>query len=590
MKKIVWGLCLIGVATPASAAFWQQAKEDAEAKPESPVKVNVQGADEALAENLRALMPSLRNLVCDSPSDRVTRFIESSDEKLQNAAEGMGYFDAQFNVTPVRQGNCLALNVAVQPGEPVKVTQVNIQVTGEGKDLAGFREVLAAPPYQPGEVFVNKKYTDFKSSLNRTANNLGFFDAEYITREIQVNPDTHQAQVNLHFDTGKRYRVGKVDVQQDVLDQEHLNRFVRLREGEPYDMAAALKQQRILEGSGYYSDVQVRSNHQQATEGAVPVEIKAQRGKRYTYAGKLGYGTDTGMRSETGMDIHWVNKKGHQFSTKAVVAQKEQSVEATYKVPLWHPENEYTSVSAGWKKSDSDNIKSKALKLGVDYNRRRESDWQQTVFINYLDETTQVTGDPATHSQLTLLGARAKKTKSNDTLFPSKGWSLSAEVQGAQKGVLSDQSIAQGKVQGKYLQTFDNRGKLILQGSAGTTLSNALNEVPKSLRFFAGGQNSVRGYAFEALGEKNAAGEVVGGKHLLTSSAEYEHPLANKWSAAAFVDAGNAFDTTTNLSMKVGAGVGVRWKSPLGPVRADVAVPKDNTRDVQFYFSLGPDL
>jgi translocation and assembly module TamA len=296
------------------------------------------------------------------------------------------------------------------------------------------------------------------------------------------------------------------------------------------------------------------------------------------------------MRSETGMDIHWVNKKGHQFSTKAVVAQKEQSVEGTYKVPLWHPENEYTSVSAGWKKSDSDNIKSKALKLGVDYNRRRESDWQQTVFINYLDETTQVTGDPATHSQLTLLGARAKKTKSNDTLFPSKGWSLSAEVQGAQKGVLSDQSIAQGKVQGKYLQTFDNRGKLILQGSAGTTLSNALNEVPKSLRFFAGGQNSVRGYAFEALGEKNAAGEVVGGKHLLTSSAEYEHPLANKWSAAAFVDAGNAFDTTTNLSMKVGAGVGVRWKSPLGPVRADVAVPKDNTRDVQFYFSLGPDL
>jgi translocation and assembly module TamA len=590
MKKIVWGLCFMGVAAPASAAFWQQTKEDTEAKPESPVKVNVQGADGALAENLRALMPSLRNLKCDSPSDRVARFIESSGDKLQEAAQAMGYYDAQFHVTPTRQGNCLALNVAVQPGEPVKVTQVQVQVTGEGKNLDEFRELAATPPYQPGEPLVQQKYKDFKSSLNRAASNLGFFDAEYITREIRVDPDTRQAQIKLHFDTGKRYRVGKVDVAQDVLDQKHLNRYLRLREGDTYDVANVLKQQRVLEGSGYYSDVQVHSNRQQATNGAVPVEIEAQRGKRYTYAGQLGYGTDTGFRTEAGMDIHWVNSKGHQLSAKGKIAQKEQSVEATYKVPLWQPEYEYTSLSAGWKKSDNNDIKSKALKLGVDYNRRTDSDWQQTVFINYLDETTQVKGEAATRSQLTLLGARTKKTKTNDSLFPSRGWVVAAEVQGARKGILSDQSLMQGKLQGKYLQTFSNKGKLILQGTAGTTVANDLSKMPKSLRFFAGGQNSVRGYDFESLGEKNALGEVVGGKHLLTTSVEYEHPLVDKWSAAAFVDAGNAFDSTAKLTMKVGSGVGVRWKSPLGPVRADIAVPKDNARDVHFYFSLGPDL
>lgn len=590
MKQLVWGLCLLGAYPAASAAFFQQAREEPEAAPESPVKVNIQGADDALAGNMRALLPSLRNLQCDAPSDRVEHFVESADEKLQEAAEAMGYFDAHYQITPSRQANCLALNIAVQPGEPVKVTQVQVQVTGEGQNLDAFRDIVAQPPYQSGDVLVQQKYKDFKDSLTRAASNLGFFDASFITREIRVDPDTRQAQVALHFDTGKRYRVGDVAVQQDVLDQQHLQRFLRVRKGDVYDVAKVLEQQRLLEGSGYYSDVQVRSDHQHVANGEVPVGINAVRGKRYTYAGKLGYGTDTGFRTETGMTIHWVNAKGHSLDTKAVVAQQEQSVEATYKVPLFKPEHEYTSTSIGWKKSDNNDIKSTAFKTSVDYNRRSDSDWQQTVFINYLDEKTQVKGDPATRSQLTLLGARVKKVKADDALFPSKGWMVSAEVQGAQKGVLSDQSVTQEKVQGKYLYTFDNQGKVIAQGTAGTTQTRNFDNLPKSLRFFAGGQSSVRGYDFESLGEKNAAGEVVGGKHLLTTSLEYEHPLQDKWSAAAFVDAGNAFNHPANMSMKVGMGVGVRWKSPLGAVRADIAVPKGNTRDAHFYFSLGPDL
>lgn len=590
MKKIVWGLCLMGAASPGFAAFFQSTDATAETKGESPVKVTVQGADKVLADNLTAFMPSLRNLKCDSPTDRVGRFIESSNEKLQEGAEALGYYNARFSVTPVKQGNCLALHVAVQPGEPVLVTQTDIQLTGDGKDLPRFRDIMAVPPYQRGDVLVHQKYEDFKASLSRTANNLGFFDAEYLTREIQVDPDTRQAQIRLHFDTGKRYTVGKVAVTQDVLDDKHLNRYLRVQEGDDYNVENLLKQQRILEGSGYYGDVHIRGNYQQAEQGAVPVEIEANRRKRYTYTGRVGYATDTGWRTEAGMDIHWVNPKGHSVTTKALAAQNEQSVEGAYKVPLWHPEHEYTSLSAGWKRSNNNDIKSRGFKTGLDYNRRTDNDWQQTVFVNYLNETTQVTGEPENNSQLTLVGGRVKKTKSDDLLFPTEGWQVSAEVQGAQKGVLSDQTVLQGKVQGKHLQTFDNKGKLILQVGAGTTVTNDLNEMPKSLRFFAGGQNSVRGYDFESLGETNDAGDVIGGKHLLTGGVEYEHPVADKWGAAAFVDAGNAFDNTAHMSMKVGAGVGVRWKSPLGPVRADIATPKDNQSDIHFYFSLGPDL
>lgn len=590
IKQFVCGLCLLGVGTPGLAAFFQQTEEEAAAKEESPVKVSFEGADTALADNLRAFMPSLRNLKCDSSNDRVARFIESATEKLQEGAQAMGYYDARFNVTSLRRENCWVLGVAVQPGQPVTVTQVDVTLTGSGKDLRDFQDIMATPPYHPGDVLVHKPYEDFKASLSRTANNLGFFDAQYQTREIRVDPDTRQAQVELHFDTGDRYQIGSVTVEQDVLGDKYLKRYVRVHEGDAYNAENLLKQQQILEGSGYYSDVQVRGHYQDAQGGLVPVEINAERRKRYTYTSRLGYGTDTGFRVEGGMDIHWVNSKGHQLQSAAKVGQQEQSVETTYKVPLWHPEHEYASLSAGWRHSDNGDIESKGVKLGLDYNRRSKDDWQQTVFTNYVDETTQVTGEPEIHSQLTLLGGRVKKTKSDDPLFPTNGWQLAAEVQGAAKGMLSDQSLLQGKVGGKYLHTLDNHDKLILQGAAGATLTNDLNEMPKSLRFFAGGQNSVRGYDFESLGATNENGEVIGGKHLLTSSAEYEHPLAESWSAAAFVDAGDAFDDWSSVNMKIGAGAGVRYKSPLGPVRADIAVPKDNASDVHYYFSLGPDL
>ena len=117
-----------------------------------------------------------------------------------------------------------------------------------------------------------------------------------------------------------------------------------------------------------------------------------------------------------------------------------------------------------------------------------------------------------------------------------------------------------------------------------------LSRLPKQLRFFAGGDNSVRGYGFESLGERNAAGAVVGGKHLLTGSIEYEHPVRDDWGLALFVDTGNAFNDWDSIDLKTGAGFGARWKSPIGPVRVDVAWPVDDFSDPHLHLNIGPDL
>lgn len=587
LKKMVTTASLAGFLFQPQAFAEDEAIVAAE---KSPVKVNVSGAPESLADNLKAHLPSLRNLDCQSGADRVERFIEAAQDKLAGGAEAMGYFSSVFKVTPARQSDCWVLNIAVEPGEPVRVRAVDIELAGDGRTLPVFQEMMASPPYKTGDVLVTQPYEDFKSGLSSAASRLGFFDAGFKERRIAVNPDTLTADVKLHFETGKRYRIGKVTVEQEVLEQRYIDRYIRLKEGDIYDSDALLAQRRLLEGSGYYKDVQVSSRFGQAENGLVPVSIKAVRNKRYRYTANIGYASDTGVRAEGGMEARWVNRKGHKLDGKFRFSQHDPAVALTYKVPLWQPEHEYASISGGWSMSDNNDIRGEKLELEFNYNRRNSSDWQQTAFISFLDEQTEIQGGATTNSRLTLLGARVSKKVSDDTLFPTQGWRLQAEVKGAHDSILSDISLLQSGLEGKYLYTFNHKGKLITRGAFGASWTNEFDELPKSLRYFAGGQSSVRGYDFESIGARDAEGHVVGGHNLIVASFEYEYPVTEKISAAAFVDAGAAFDDWDNFGFDVGVGIGARYKSPLGPVRVDLAVPENDMSDVHFYFSLGPDL
>ena len=110
------------------------------------------------------------------------------------------------------------------------------------------------------------------------------------------------------------------------------------------------------------------------------------------------------------------------------------------------------------------------------------------------------------------------------------------------------------------------------------------------MRFFAGGDESVRGYGYRELGPVDESGHVIGGKYLLTGSIEYQHPVKDKIAVALFMDAGNAFnDWETDL--KYSAGIGVRWKTPVGRLKADIAVPNDQSKDdFRIHISFGVEI
>jgi translocation and assembly module TamA len=180
---------------------------------------------------------------------------------------------------------------------------------------------------------------------------------------------------------------------------------------------------------------------------------------------------------------------------------------------------------------------------------------------------------------------------SDELLRPNRGYRLAFELRGAHDGLLSTASLLQVRASARGLVRLGDAGRLLGRASIGVTGFAAIDELPASLRFFAGGDRSVRGYAYKSLGPLDDSGEVEGGRHMLTASIEYEHPVVgDDWWLAGFVDAGNAFNSD-QVNVKVGYGGGLRWYSPIGRIRLDIAFPSDREDDDwRIHFGLGTDL
>ncbi|MBT8442620.1 MAG: BamA/TamA family outer membrane protein, partial [Gammaproteobacteria bacterium] len=183
------------------------------------------------------------------------------------------------------------------------------------------------------------------------------------------------------------------------------------------------------------------------------------------------------------------------------------------------------------------------------------------------------------------------KLEADDALRPAHGYRLGLEISGANDSLGSDTTFVQVDATAKWIYSFENQSRFLIRGRLGFTSERNFEELPPSVRFFAGGDNSVRGYEFESLGPVDADGDVIGGDRIAVASVEYDFPFSASWSGAVFLDVGNAF-TGSDFDAKQGAGFGLRWQSPVGPIRFDIAWPIDDAveQGARLHVSLGADL
>jgi len=569
--------------------------------------IDVTGVDSELKKNIELHMP-VTIPECNADRGDVRQFFTTVKKHLRKASRALGYYDAEFVSGGKIVDGCWALRLRITPGKPSKIVSQSISVVGEGSNLPIFKKLLSELPYKVGDVLNHDLYSTFKTNLSEAAQARGFFDAEFLEHNIRVNPLAHQASVNLKLNTGKRYRYGEVTVEQDVLDDKTIQNYLVLRSGEPYKTEDLLKQQQLLQQSGYFKTINIEVLRDQASNAQVPVHISLSAKKRNAYKLRAGYGSDTGPRVIVEMNRRWTGRGGKQFKTLAQYSQKEKKVSLNLLNPQKKPEDDTLVYTIDWVETTEDSSESQVTTIGGKFTRKTPNDWVQSASLGLSYEETNfyVDDDFDINATYLLLGLGLEKTKADNLLFPLNGWRLKYETNFGSKAILSDQDVFQLKISGKHIKSVSNGGRILSRFDLGSTVVNDFSELPQSLRFYSGGQNSVRGYGFHDLGEIESVKDTdtgefedinIGGRNLLNLSLEYQHPINDQWSAAVFVDAGNAFDDWGNYSLEVGTGFGARWKSPIGPVRIDLGFPEkdDNFPEVDFknptvYLSVGSDL
>ena len=548
----------------------------------------VTGVEGALHDNVLVYL-EIDDLGCDTDDVLVRRALADAVGQATEALNAYGYY-APTITTQLGEGEgCWLAGIDVVTGEPVRLRGVDIRVEPPADNPLLFEPVTSGHMLVPGAQLSYAEYDGVKRQLLDIAVGRGYAEAVFTESRIDVYPEEGAADLVLHFEPGPRYALGEVTVNQSGLTPDFVNSFHELESGVPFDQRLLTTTFIDLNNSGYFSSVDVRALDADPVTRTIPVRIDLTASPRRVVSYGFGYSTDTGPRFRFARTIRRFNENGHQLMIDAMLSPVVSEFTSIYRMPVGDPRFDWLNFNLGVKREETDTSLARSIEAGVRRVVTRPNDWARTQYLSYIVEDFEVasqTGRP----HLLIPGVSWTRIRGDDAIRPSAGSKLAFELRAADEEFLSDTNFVQATATVKWVRTVTRRGRVLLRGGAGYTVDDVFADLPPSIRFFAGGDNSIRGFDFESLGPVDANGEVIGGNRLIELSAEYEHEIKPKWSLAVFADGGNAFDES-GLDVRTGAGIGTRWRSPVGPVRIDVAWPvNDPEHGPRLHISLGPDL
>lgn len=535
------------------------------------IDIDIKGVDGAALRNVLAFLSFERYKSRDRlREDTVERLQERVEREVHAALRPFGYYDPTVtsSVEARPNGRDWRVEIVIDPGQPVLLTQVDVRVVGPRADDAVFRNLLASMPLREGAQLNHADYEQVKSDLRRSAASYGYLDAKFVHSELLVDPAKHTAAAHIEFETGDRYRFGATHISQDVVRPDLMRRFLRYREGDAFDATELLRTQFALDDSQYFASVEVLPQPRDPATLTVPIRIDATPNRRSRWSFGVGYATDTQTRGTISWDNRIVNRLGHRFHAELKVAELSQTVTGRYIWPIGDPALEKFELEGSWQhlvRADLDTYNTEA-RAGITRVAHR---WQRVFYTRVVNAITE-DSTTRTESWLLIPGiavTSVPKGYLGEALF---GRQFYAELRGSHTGLGADTDYLQFMAETERVVDVAPRWHLLLRAQFGTTWAQNFDGVPGSERFFAGGDRSVRGFGFDDLSPVDANGKKVGGKHLAVGTVEVIRDLPRNLGVAVFVDAGNAFNNFGD-DLEYSAGVGLRLRLPIATVGFDIA-------------------
>jgi len=586
-------------------------------------RVDISGLEnnELMAQNVRISL-SLNDAVGkDLSGRRLGYLLREAEAETREALEPFGYYsptitiqrsdrsapeggDSATDSTPsarearaggdaaatARSARTLTVGIRVEPGQPVRVRGFDVGVDGAGADDRDVGKALALFAPRKGEVLDHTLYEASKSRVSRALAGHGYFDADFAAHRVEVTRAEHAADIALRWSSGDRYALGEASFAQTpktIIRDELLHKLVGWTPGEPYDDLELERLRRSLVSLDYFGLVEILPQPEQADgkpakDKVVPVQINLTPAPRSIYTAGVSYGTQSGAGFSLGVERRYLNTRGHKALAQVDYASKRKTATLQYRVPAFAWLDGWYTASLQAADEQTDYVNSRRLEFVASRSGQYNDRLNLVASAHVLRERwayTLVGGDQDvppvdfTYASFVFPELRAEYIDVDDRLAPRRGAGGTLTLRGGKGGSAGKATFAQLHASAQWFHGFDADSRLLVRGEAGHTFTDELLNLPPSLRYYAGGDRSVRGYGWHEIGPRVQTGNgdfFTGAANVVAASIEYERYFSGPWGAAVFVDSGSAFDGRTP-DMHTGVGVGLRWRSPVGPVRVDIA-------------------
>ena len=549
--------------------------------------------------------------------EQLQRLVRVAPEQIKTLVATDGYYTPVVSARLDTEAATPTVLVSVQPGEPVRVGEVDLVLQG-----------FTVPPGQPadqqfdlnalrgswtlkrGAIFRQSDWEAAKRGILRQVVQTRYPRAQLTETQATVDPDTHVALLRVVLDSGPELRFGELRI-------EGLKRYPasvvtnlnQIKPGDYYSEAELQSYQSRLQDTGYFASVEVNadmsailseqldaadaraqgagptpaspSSSDVSAMAPLPLLVRVSENKRKNVSVGLGYSTNTGNRASLNYDD--LSVFGLRMKSALTLETKQQTARADFFFPVT-PQGYSDSIGTSFERSDISGEVTSVSRVSA------KRAWgtpllERSVTLEFLSETKTIANAETDSSKSLPLTYAVTWRHLDNLLFPTKGYALSAQLGGALLPLLTDEAFVRAYARGVLYFPMGVSSNVILRSELGALASRNKVGVPAVYLFRAGGDQSVRGYAYQQLGVQEGTA-ITGGRYEVTASAEYQYWFKPTWGAAVFYDVGNAADKVQDLHPKSGYGIGARWKSPVGPINVDVAYGHA-VQKYRLHFSLG---
>ncbi len=552
------------------------------------IDLTINGIEGELKDNVEAYILS----VSEPQGRNLGTYRESLYEETEKGLMALGYYhpeiELQVSLKDDKPGKVVIV-ADIKSGDPVIITHVDKKLVGEARHDEDFLTYLKSLPLETGKPLNHGVYASVKSSIISKALQRGYFNGKFTKASVEVETKTNQATIYLWYESGTRYRYGPVVFTQPTPAESLVRNMINFEQGEFYLSNDISEFSLELSDTGYFRNVLVRPNVDKAIGNQVPIEVTL--GLKPTNSFEIGAGvtTDIGPRMSFSWTRPWVNDYGHSLGASIELSQPSQTIATYYKIPVDDPNTDYWNLQTGYQRLDENDTKSDKYSFSVNRFSKTPGNWDRNAYVKYdIEQSTQ--GNQELQTQLLLPGVTYTRTRVRGGLNAYWGDKQILGTEVSSKYWASDEDILKLYAQTKWLRSLTPKHRILTRLELGAIAVDSIESVPATMRFFAGGDQSIRGFSYKSIAPRDEDNKLIGGKYLAVASLEYSYPIRENWRIATFIDGGTA---TNDFSEEIlyGTGLGAAWASPIGPIKFFVGTPINGDENgVRIHFLMGPEL